>query len=143
MGGLQLDWSQNSEIRRYKRDTKGCVFMFSKILLGLLIGVCAGVASKIASTEESSSEKSMSVEDLATVRRFAVMASIAAIGFVVYTFIKYPAIYGIYAIVEVFVGALLVGFVSPKNRQMLYEVAVSHLFFLLPILVVVYYVFDS
>ena len=117
--------------------------MISKIFLGLLIGLCAGVTAKIVTSEEGSQDKSMSVEELATVRRFAVISSAIAVGFVVYTFVKYPAIYGFYAIVEVFVGALLVGFVSPKNRLMLYEAAVSHLFFLLPILVVVYYVFDS
>jgi len=114
--------------------------MFLKILLGLLLGLTAGSTAKIVTVERALAEQTLSDKDLSTVRLYAGLSGFAAIVFIIYTFAVYPVIYGFYAIAEVCAGAILVGFASHKARIEIYEVAVAHLFFLIPLIAIVFYV---
>ena len=116
------------------------LIIFSKILLGLLLGVTAGSTAKIVTVERGLTEKTLSDKDLATIRIYAGISGFAAIAFIIYTFAAYPFIYGFYAIAEVFTGAIIVGFASHKARIEIYEVAIAHLFFVIPLIAIIFYV---
>lgn len=87
--------------------------MGSKILLGILLGMLAGGSAKDAKNISAESSgfnapiTSSSLHGLISIN--AAISGIIAISFIIFTFFKYPAMYGFMAVGEVFLGAFIAG----------------------------------
>ena len=95
--------------------------MLSKIILGLLMGFFAGGSAKALTTASANPA-------LAPVKRSwfdisARVAPIIAVIWVIYTFGAYSLLYGIMALAEVVIGAVIAGFLGHQQRLVIANVA--------------------
>ena len=88
--------------------------MLSKIILGLIMGFCAGSGAKALMTARE--YPGMAPSNSGWFTFSASVAPIIAICWIFYTFGAYSAKFGFMAIGEVFVGAMLAGFINHETR---------------------------
>lgn len=88
--------------------------MGSKILLGLLMGFLAGASAKAYTT--ANENPVLAPVDRGWFDFSARTTPLVAILWVIHTFFAYPAVFVLWAIAEIIIGALAAGFISHQAR---------------------------
>ena len=95
--------------------------MVSKIILGLLMGLFAGGSAKALTT--ASTNPALAPVERGWFDISARVAPVIAFIWIIYTFGSYSVGFGIMAIVEVVIGAVLAGFLSQQHRILVANIA--------------------